>query len=130
MINRVTLIGNVGKAADIRSTTTGKQVATFTLATSEKYNNEIKTQWHNIVSWSPSAGKIKKGDKLYIEGKLDYRTWDKPDGSKAYKTEIVAILFLFMNSKKPEQTPTNDWQNNTGVQTPPPSPPEDLKLPF
>jgi len=100
-------MGFVGKDPDIRTTPSQKQVVSFSLATSKMVKGEKKTSWHTIISWSKSADRIKKGDKLYIEGEIDHRTWDdKEDPSKKhYKTEIVSNFFLWVNPK--QDTPTN-----------------------
>ena len=105
MINKVILIGRCGKDPEVRTTPNGKQVANFTLATSEKYNDKEVTEWHKIVSWSKSADKIRKGDKLYIEGKIQTRSWDDQSGQKRYTTEIVSNIFLWMNPR--QDTPAN-----------------------
>jgi single-strand DNA-binding protein len=99
MINKVTLVGNLGKDPEIRYTPSGIAVANFTIATSEKWKDkesgEMKTQteWHNIVVWRRLAeicGEyLSKGRQVYIEGKLQTRSWEK-DGIKRYSTEIVA----------------------------------------
>jgi single-strand DNA-binding protein len=97
-LNKVTLIGNVGKDPEVRNTQGGKVVANFSIATSESWTDKTsgerseKTEWHNIVVWGPLAEivekYVQKGSKLYIEGKLQTRSWEK-DGKKNYTTEIV-----------------------------------------
>lgn len=98
-VNKVILLGNLGSDPEVRSTTSGKQVASFSLATSErykdKYTGEAKsiTDWHHVVAWgnlADIAGKyLKKGGKVYIEGKLKTRSFDS-NGTKKYITEILA----------------------------------------
>ena len=98
-INKVTLLGNVGKDPEIRSFQNGGKVANFTLATSESWKDKTngekktKTEWHNIVVYAEGLVGIvekfvKKGAKLHIEGKLETRKWEK-DGVTRYTTEIV-----------------------------------------
>jgi single-strand DNA-binding protein len=96
-VNKVILIGNVGRDPEVRHLDKDVTVANFTLATSESYtakNGEkvTTTEWHNIVVWRGLAKVVeqyvKKGDKLYIEGKIRTRTWDDKDGNKRYTTEI------------------------------------------
>lgn len=113
MVNKITLLGRVGKEPDVRSLDNGKKVATFSLATSERYtvNGEKKetTEWHNIVAWDPLAGVIEKyvnkGDMLYIEGKITNRSYNDKDGNNRYITEIIAreLKMLGGNQKSAEK---------------------------
>jgi single-strand DNA-binding protein len=98
-VNKVILLGNVGKDPEIRSTPGGTMVATFSLATSDRYqdqqgNWQDRTEWHNLVAFKRTAeiirDYVKKGSKLYIEGRIQTRSWDDKDtGAKRYKTEII-----------------------------------------
>jgi single-strand DNA-binding protein len=98
-VNKVILLGNVGKDPEIRSTASGTVVATFSIATTDRQkdqqgNWQDKTEWHNLVAFQRTAeiirDYVKKGHKLYIEGKLTTRSWDDKDsGQKKYKTEII-----------------------------------------
>jgi single-strand DNA-binding protein len=98
-VNKVILLGNVGKDPEIRSTGSGTMVANFTLATSDRYqdpqgNWQDRTEWHNLVAFKRTAeivrDYVKKGSKLYIEGKIQTRSWDdKESGQKRYRTEII-----------------------------------------
>ena len=98
-VNKVILIGNLGKDPDVRTTQNGLQVAKFSLATSEKYKNEEKTQWHNITCFSNQAETaqkyLKKGSKIFVEGKLDYQQYEH-DGQTKYRTEIVCFNFQML----------------------------------
>jgi single-strand DNA-binding protein len=107
-INKVTLIGNLGKDPELRYTSSGVAVATFTLATNESWkdpegNVQERTQWHNLVAWRKLAeicGEyLKKGSKVYLEGRLQYRTYDDKNGVKRYVTEIVLDEMLMLDSK-------------------------------
>jgi single stranded DNA-binding protein (ssb) len=100
-VNKVILIGNVGKDPDVRYLDSGVAVANFTLATSDKgytlaNGTQVpeRTEWHNIVLWRGLAEVaekyVHKGDKLYIEGKIRTRSYDDPSGAKRYITEIFA----------------------------------------
>lgn len=98
-VNKVILVGNLGKDPELRYTPSGVAVATFSLATSERYKDKNgewvdKTEWHNVVAWRQLAeicGKyLHKGKQVYIEGKLQTRSYDDRDGNKRYTTEIVA----------------------------------------
>jgi single-strand DNA-binding protein len=98
-VNKVTLLGNVGKDPEIRSTPGGVMVANFTLATSDRQkdqqgNWQDRTEWHSLVAFNRTAeiirDYVKKGSKLYIEGKLQTSSWDdKTSGQKRYRTEII-----------------------------------------
>ncbi len=98
-LNKVMLIGNLGKDPEVRYTTSGQAVASFNLATSEKYKNkqsgdwEEKTEWHRVTLWgklAEIAGEyLAKGKTVYIEGRLQTRKWTDRDGNDRYTTEIV-----------------------------------------
>ena len=98
-LNKATILGRLGKDPELRTTGGGTEVANFSVATSETFtdkNNEKKetTEWHSVVVWGKLAGIAKKylakGREVLIEGKLQTRSWDDKDGTKKYKTEIVA----------------------------------------
>jgi single-strand DNA-binding protein len=98
-VNKVILLGNVGKDPEIRSTPSGTMVANFSIATSDRFqdaqgNWQDRTEWHNLVAFKRTAeivrDYVKKGSKLYVEGKLQTSSWeDKTSGQKKYKTEII-----------------------------------------
>lgn len=98
-VNKVILLGNVGKDPEIRSTGGGTMVANFTLATTDRAKDQSgnwqdRTEWHNLVAFTRLAeivrDYVKKGSKLYIEGKIQTRSWDdKESGQKRYRTEII-----------------------------------------
>ena len=106
-LNKVMLIGNLGKDPELRYTTSGVAVATFSLATNESWkdqdgNLQERTEWHNIVAWRKLAeicGEwLKKGKKIYIEGRIQTRSYDdKNTGAKKYITEIVADNMIMLD---------------------------------
>ncbi len=108
-LNRVMLIGNLGKDPELRYTTSGTAIATFSLATNESWkdqdgNLQERTEWHNIVAWKKLAeicGEwLKKGKKVYIEGRIQTRSYDdKNTGTKKYITEIVADNMIMLDGK-------------------------------
>jgi single-strand DNA-binding protein len=108
-VNKVILLGNVGKDPEIRSTPNGVMVANFTLATSDRFqdpqgNWQDRTEWHNLVTFKRTAeivrDYVKKGSKLYVEGKLQTRSWDdKESGQKRYKTEIVVFDLSLLSGR-------------------------------
>ncbi len=108
-VNKTILLGNVGKDPEIKSTNGGTLVANFTLATADRYKDkqgevQEQTEWHNLVAYARGAeiirDYVKKGSKLYIEGKIRTRSWDdKETGKKVYRTEIVVgDISLLSNS--------------------------------
>lgn len=107
-LNKVMLIGRVGKDPDVKAINDSQKVAKFSIATSESYKDKSgekkeNTEWHNIVMWGKLAETaekyIKKGSLLYVEGKLQTSSWDDKDGKKCYKTEINVRDFTFLSSK-------------------------------
>ena len=112
-VNRVTLIGNLGRDVELKYTSSGVAVATFSVATSESWKDadggqKESTQWHTLVAWKKLAEicseYLKKGSKVYIEGKIQYRTYDDKNGVKRYVTEIVAERLVMLDSKGGAQT--------------------------
>jgi len=107
-INKVILVGNLGKDPEVRHLEGGTTVANFTMATTEVYkdksgNRKEQTEWHNIVVWRGLADiaekYLKKGSTIYLEGKIKTRSYDK-DGSKHYTTDIIADSFTMLGGKK------------------------------
>lgn len=107
MINKVFLLGRSGKEAEVRKTSSGKDVMTFTLATNEYYkdaqgNKQENTVWHNIVKFGNVniADYIKKGSKLYVEGKINNRSYENDAGKKIYISEIIARNITLLDSNR------------------------------
>lgn len=107
-LNKVILIGNVGKDPDVRYTAKGDPVATFPLATSEVWRDkdaqmQERTDWHNIVAWRKLAEIIqelvRKGSRLFIEGRIQTRSYEDKTGEKRYITEIVAENMLILDGR-------------------------------
>ncbi|HEY6518772.1 MAG TPA: single-stranded DNA-binding protein [Roseiarcus sp.] len=103
-VNKVILVGNLGKDPDVRRLNSGDQVVSFSLATSENWRDKTsgerkeKTEWHNVVIFNENLGKVveqycKKGSKVYVEGQLQTRKWQDKDGHDRYTTEIVLQRF-------------------------------------
>lgn len=126
-VNKVILIGNLGKDPEVRHLDNGRAVANFSLATSEVYNNKngervTNTEWHNIVMWTPLAELaekyLKKGRQIYLEGKLQTRSYDDKDGNRKYITEIVASTMNFIGSRNDDNDssgPSNYAENKQGA---------------
>jgi len=134
-VNKVILVGNLGKDPEVRSLESGTKVASFSLATTESYKNKEgqkveQTEWHNIVMWRGLAEVaekyLRKGGQIYLEGKIRTRTWDDKEGNKRYTTEIIADTFTMLGSKR-EDTPQS---TNVSEPTPPVAPGPDDDLPF
>ena len=108
-VNKVILIGNLGKDPEVKYTPQGTPVAKITLATNERFkgkdgNWQDRTEWHNVVLWqrlAEIAGEyLKKGGKVYIEGRLQTRSWDdKTSGQKKYMTEVVASDLILLGGR-------------------------------
>jgi single-strand DNA-binding protein len=124
-VNKVILLGRLGKDPEVRYTQGGKAVASFSLATSESWKDDKgekkeKTEWHNIVMWGrlgEVAGEyLKKGHQAYIEGKIQTRAWEDKEGNKRYTTEIVGTSLVMLEKKgggsgpgpKESGSPVND----------------------
>ena len=140
-LNKVILIGRLGKDPELKYTQTGTAVATFSLATNVVWkdqdgNQQEKTDWHKIVVWRKLAefvGEwVKKGSSIFIEGKLQTRSWDDKDGKKHYMTEVVAehIEFMGGSSKRADQTSTSTSQQTAPPAEPPLEQPPEDDLPF
>ena len=102
-VNKIHLLGRIGKTPEV--TDVGEyKVSKFSLATSRKYNKEEHTTWHNIVAWGKTGEIIaqyhNKGDQIWIEGRIDNRSYDDKGGNKKYISEVVVEQFSFVGSKQ------------------------------
>ncbi|MEY3219554.1 MAG: single-stranded DNA-binding protein [Pseudomonadota bacterium] len=107
-VNKVILVGHLGKDPEMRTTASGMQMATFSLATSERSKDKTeKTEWHNIVMFDRQAeiaGQyLRKGSLVFLEGKIQTRKWQDKDGNDRYTTEIIANQMTMLGSKGTEQ---------------------------
>ena len=120
-VNKVILIGNLGKDPEVKYLDSGVAVANFSLATTESYKNKEgervnQTEWHNIVLWRGLAEVaekwLKKGSSVYIEGKIKTRKWEDKDGNTRYNTEILADNMTMLGSKSTSEpaAPTTSEQ--------------------
>ena len=145
-VNKVILIGNLGADPEVRYTPDGAPVANFNLATSESWNDRTsgekqeRTEWHRLVVWrklAEIAGQyLKKGSKIYIEGKLQTRSWEDQSGQKRYTTEVVVNELQMLDSRGEggggggggiSRDPGPAAQHESG---PPPDAAEEDDLPF
>ena len=140
-VNKVILVGNIGKDPEVRYLDGGVAVANFPLATSETYKDKTghrveQTEWHNIVLWRGLAEitekYLKKGSQVYVEGKIRTRTWNDKDGIKRYTTEIVADNMTMLGGGKEGGAPaqTGSQQGSDPAKNTTSSQPESDDLPF
>ena len=114
-LNKVMLIGNLGNDPEVRSTTGGSRVATFSVATTRIWNDasgskQEKTEWHRCVAWNTRGGGqqladvveryVKKGDRIYVEGRIEYRQWQDKEGQTRYTTEINVRELIMLGSPR------------------------------
>jgi single-strand DNA-binding protein len=127
-INKVILIGNLGKDPELRYTPGGAAVVNFSIATNERWKDKSgqsqeRTEWHNIVLWGRLAeianDYLKKGSSVYIEGRLQTRSWEDRDGNKRYTTEVVGRQMQLLgretrtDGKMPEAEPEGGFTSGT-----------------
>ena len=111
-LNKVMLIGNLGADPEVRSTPNGGRVATLSLATSRQWTSQggekqEKTEWHRVVCWNNKGAPLadvaekymKKGDRIYVEGRIEYRTWEDREKQTRYVTEVIAREVLLLSSR-------------------------------
>jgi single-strand DNA-binding protein len=113
-LNKVTLIGNIGQEPEVRSTQNGGKVATFSLATTRTWNSpggdrQEKTEWHRCVVWNTGTKGpgladvvekyVRKGEKLFVEGRIEYRQWQDKDNQTRYTTEINVRELILLGSR-------------------------------
>ena len=112
-LNKVILIGNLGADPEVRSTSNGSRVATLSVATSRQWKNQSgekqeKTEWHRVILWNNKGSTLadiaekfcKKGDKVYIEGSIEYRSWQDREGQTRYTTEITARELILLSGRR------------------------------
>jgi single-strand DNA-binding protein len=112
-VNRVLLVGNLGRDPEMRYLQSGEAVTTFAVATSRRWTGQDgqpreETEWHNVVAWrklaETCAAHLTKGRKVYVEGRIQTRSWDdQQTGTKRYKTEIVADQVTFLDANPNNQ---------------------------
>ena len=120
-LNKVMLIGNVGKDPDVNFTPSGVKVAQFRMATSETWKDkdgaiQEHTDWHTVVAWRGLADIVERlihrGSRIYVEGKIQTRTYDDKEGQKRYVTEIVADNILLLDPKRSESTSNGEAEHS------------------
>ncbi len=131
-VNKVILIGNLGKDPEVKVTPSGTPVAKFSLATNERYKDKSgqwqdRTEWHNLVAWQRTAEIIgeyvKKGSKIYVEGSLRTSSWDdKNTGEKKYRTEIVVNDLVLLSGRGDGEGASRAAGGNFDQRAPEPEP--------
>ena len=125
-VNKVILIGNLGKDPEVQTFDNGIKKATFSLATTEKFKNKEgvlaeETEWHKVVVWRKLAeiaeAYLRKGSLLFVEGRLRTHSWDDKDGNKRYTTEVIADTFTMLGPRKDQSG--NGEPGANGVRPPP-----------
>jgi len=129
-VNKVILVGNVGQAPEVKYTPSGVPVAKLSLATNERFKDrndqwQDRTEWHSVVAWQRLAEVVgeyvRKGSKLYVEGKLQTSTWeDRQHGEKKYRTEIVARDIVLLGSWNNGQEGRREMSGEQSNRQPPP----------
>jgi single-strand DNA-binding protein len=127
-VNKVILVGNVGKDPEIKVAGNGNAIATFSLATTDRTKDPAgnwtdRTEWHSLVAFQRTAeiirDYVKKGSKLYIEGRIQTRSWDDKDGQKKYRTEIIVNDLVLLSGRGEGETGGYSKSGSTYDQRPP-----------
>ncbi len=137
-VNKVILVGNLGRDPEVRFTASGKAVARFSVATSEVWNDaegtrQERTEWHNVVVWGKQAEScgqyLQKGRQVYIEGAIRSRQYDDKDGNKKYITEVIAQRVQFLGGGGRGAGASTQPRESTGAE-PATVPGEEEDIPF
>jgi single-strand DNA-binding protein len=121
-LNKVELIGNLGADPEVRSTNNGSRVANLSLATSRQWTGQNgekqeKTEWHRVICWNNKGFQLadlaekymKKGDKIYVEGRIEYRTWEDKEKQTRYVTEIIAREVILLSPRGAASEGSGDY---------------------
>lgn len=137
-LNRATIIGNMTRDAESRTTGSGQSVVSFSVATSRRWKDQASgemkeaTEFHNCVAWGRLAQTIttytRKGSKVYVEGRLQTRSWEGPDGKKNYRTEIVADNLIMLDKKGDGPAMTAEAPQPADDATPPTPTEEEINI--
>jgi len=134
-VNRVILIGNLGRDPELRYTPSGTAVANFSLATTDRFSNkqgekQERTEWHRIVAWGRTAELcaqyLSKGRSVYVEGRLQTNEWEDKEGQKRKTTEIVAQTVQFLGGRNPGDSGGGPPPSSGGDPDSPPPPSDDI----
>ena len=134
-VNKVILVGNVGKDPEIKVASTGNAIATFSLATTDRTKDQTgnwtdRTEWHNLVAFARTAeivrDYVKRGSKLYIEGRIQTRSWDDKDGQKKYRTEIIVGDLVLLSGRGEGESSGNSSRSGSSYDQRSPAPADDI----
>ena len=123
-LNKVMLIGNIGKDPEMRFTANGSAVTTFSVATNRNFKRpdgewEKETDWFDVVTWAQLAERcsqnLQKGSRVYVEGRLHTRSWEGQDGQRRYRTEIIANTVLPQDRRQPVPLPVGAGDDDDGI---------------
>lgn len=129
-VNKVILVGNVGKDPEIKVASTGNSLATFSLATTDRTKDQTgtwtdRTEWHNLVAFARTAevvrDYVKRGSKLYVEGRIQTRSWDDKDGQKKYRTEIIVNDLVLLSGRGEGESSGNYARSGSSYDQRPPA---------
>ncbi|MDR4987547.1 MAG: single-stranded DNA-binding protein [Bacteroidales bacterium] len=138
-VNKVILLGNLGKDPDIRTLESGTKLARVSLATNDYFKNKSgetieRTEWHNVVLWHQRAELaekyLRKGSQLYVEGRLQTRQWEDKEGNKRYTTEIIADVINLVGGRPEAGDTTPSPPDSMGAPADSDMLPEEDDLPF
>lgn len=136
-LNKVMLIGNIVRDPEMRTTPNGKNVSSFSIATNRVWTDaqnqkQTKAEFHNIVAWGRLAEitsqYLKKGSKVYLEGRLETRSWDDPNGIKRYRTEVIADNMIMLDRAGGAQPSKSDDFSQPASPEPKNSPEEEISI--
>ena len=137
-VNKVILVGNLGRDPEVRSTPSGQSVCNFSLATTERFTgrdgqSHENTEWHNVVVWGKPADAcgryLKKGSQAYVEGRITTREYEARDGSgKRYRTEVVAQRVQFLGGRPSASSDDSIPDLDSGPDVPPPPEDDDIRF--
>lgn len=142
-VNKVILMGNLGKEPELKYTSGGQAVCRFPIATSERWKDKSsgqmqeKTEWHNVVVWGKQGENcnqyLQKGRPVYLEGRIQTRSWDDKDGNKRYTTEVIAQSVQFLGggrSSDSQSSSSSSGSSFESTQSGPPAFDADDDIPF
>lgn len=123
-LNKVMVIGNVGKDPEMRFTANGSAVTTFSVAANRNYKKQDgewteETEWFTVVTWNQLAERcsqiLQKGSRVYVEGRLQTRSWDGQDGQRHFRTEVIASAVSPQDRRQPGAVPVGAGEDESGI---------------
>lgn len=136
-LNRATLLGNVTRDPEVRQTPNGQSVASFSVATNRSWSDaagqkQEAVEYHNVVAWAKLADicrqYLTKGKKVYVEGRIQTRDWEGPDGVRKYRTEIVAESLILLDRGGAPSSATNNAPSYVPIHDPAPDASQEIRV--